>query len=186
MTKLRSITIIGTCAILLTGCALFKKAYVAEPVYHPAVPASTNTTEVISVVTNAAGVPVSFTNVINVVTPPKSEYWVTNYSPNPSVISGVNQVGQTIGAAGVPWTGVVTSLLLALYGAGATILNATNKKKATLIANTLVDNIESARSILKAVPTVGPQLDQQLVAKITDTQQAAGVRTDIHSLVVNK
>jgi hypothetical protein len=117
--------------VLLTGCSAVKKAYVAQPVYHP---------------------PVSVTNDATGEVTVTSPVWTTNYARNPQIDQGIDSI-TTIGSlTGIPYAGTVGAILALIYGAGATVVNRQNKNKAVTAITTLVENIESARDIIKTLP----------------------------------
>lgn len=185
-----------TVLLLLPGCTLLRKAYTPVVTTTPGV-LTTNvvwqTNQVtLPPVTNAvtgavtpAQVVLTAQPVTNIVVVPGQN--ITNWVVNPNISSGIKNVGDVAQVSGVPWSGPATAVALFLYGVGASILNIRNKKKSQAITSVLVDNVESARDVIKAfqpTPPPGvPTLDQTLVAKIKDDQQAMGVRTEIHEVV---
>jgi hypothetical protein len=166
-------------AVLASGCAQLDRAYETQIVTMPAEIIRTNTVIVtnfvpVTVTDPATGQTLTQTNAVLV---PVVTYdyapavTVTNLVPRAGVQGGV----EFVGALPLPFAGTAAALLGLLYSTYAAVRN-----RKTGVA--LVQGIEAARLWLQQTPE-GQKVDAQLVAKLKQHQEAAGVLNSVSKLV---
>lgn len=161
-------------------------------------PAFTNevgvvTPAVVTVAYSTNYLPVLATQLVQTVKP---EVWSTNMELNPTISSGV-QTGLNL--TGVPWSGTAGQLLGGLGTLVFWFMNKRNAAKAIaaadgqaealskldtamLVGKTLVKNVETIRSMVRAIPG-GVELDEKAMKIVKEVQADAEVKTEIHDLV---
>lgn len=194
-------------ALILMGCSGFgpvqQKTITLQPPHTNYIIVTATRTN--SVVTTNAVVKIVEGKQVSVLVPVTNHVVTVETNTVPVVIPAVTYQSNylaapweaavtTVGAvAPLPWSGVVTTGLLALTTTVLGYLNRRNAMKAqthlsalgeiTIVAETLVDNFETLRKAALEIPAYKSSLDPKIMDAVKLAQRVAGVKNHIDKLV---